>query len=541
MIYLKEEHEKFQAFTEEKLISNPFFFKPGKGKGKFKSKKSKVKIQYPSRETMIRNLQDILIQNETSADKFGIKSLLFPNEKNGVKFFSLKKLQDSTLQKIYKKVFYDNMNKIKHVFKNENIEHFENEKKRISSLSDKISFYSIYDLEKSKFNLIDNMEKEKLAKLATQSLTKQFECDTQEEAVLKLLYELNKEEFEKGIDPYLYKDEGTDGELTVNDEKIKNEISTFVSAFSEETLKIFLKNTDLSIDLKKNPKNKKKNPKNKKKNPKNTKDENNNTQETKDKKNNKQETKDKKNNKQETKDKKNKKKNQKNNKKIADYNVFTEDAGGDGDCLYHSIAKGLNYMKEANVVLNNKLFDKKNSFSMQWVRNMSALGFDEKYMTNEMFLDKYHNFLNQVMAGTWKDEWTPEMDLLFKNPVTGDVYTTEGFIESLKSNKTKIKHLRETVKENISTTGNRHWGVDYDITNISNVLNISFIILKGDKQIYCLPVKNTTYYMFIYYISETHFQLGFVDDKCFYKCEDLPKPLLHQFNNKCKDNQITCT
>jgi hypothetical protein len=198
-------------------------------------------------------------------------------------------------------------------------------------------------------------------------------------------------------------------------------------------------------------------------------------------------------------------------------------------------------MKEAKVVLNNKLFDDQDKFDMQWVRNMSALGFDKKYMTDEMFLDKYHTFLSQKSADSWKDEWTPEMNLLYKD--TGDVYTLEEFQESLKSDKEKIKNLRETVKQNIKKKGNCHWGVDYDITNISNVLNIGFIILQKDLEIYCLPLNKNEYpyYMFIYYISETHYKLGFVNGKCFYPCNQLPKALLDQFNNKCNDNKITCS
>ena len=45
--------------------------------------------------------------------------------------------------------------------------------------------------------------------------------------------------------------------------------------------------------------------------------------------------------------------------------------------------------------------------------------------------------------------------------------------------------------------------------------------------------------MFIYNIDRFHYQLAFVENECFSKCEDLPVWFKNIFNNKCED-KIEC-
>ena len=53
-----------------------------------------------------------------------------------------------------------------------------------------------------------------------------------------------------------------------------------------------------------------------------------------------------------------------------------------------------------------------------------------------------------------------------------------------------VKQLRKVVQENIMKVGHNHWGIEYDIINISNVLKIGIIIIQRDRGIYCVSEKN---------------------------------------------------
>lgn len=52
-------------------------------------------------------------------------------------------------------------------------------------------------------------------------------------------------------------------------------------------------------------------------------------------------------------------------------------------------------------------------------------------------------------------------------------------------------------------------------------------------------IKKFEYYMFIYNIERFHYQLAFVENNFFSKCEDLPKWFKDIFNEKC-ENKIEC-
>ena len=93
------------------------------------------------------------------------------------------------------------------------------------------------------------------------------------------------------------------------------------------------------------------------------------------------------------------------------------------------------------------------------------------------------------------------------------------------------------------TVGNNHWGVDYDMINISTILNIGIIVIQ-ENGVYCISIdkkKKFEYYMYIYNIDNYHYKLAFVDDKCFSKCTELPEWFVEIFNKKCKDNKILCS
>ena len=290
------------------------------------------------------------------------------------------------------------------------------------------------------------------------------------------------------------------------------------------------------------------------------------------------------------------------------------ESGGDGDCLYHSISSGLNHMKQnvpTFIDTLESLYNGGNDFNMRSLRRISAMGLDS--ISNNVFINHYINFLGQESARSWKDKWSPKLlaEHIGGNIVNITKYNNVHYVTShddgsveilgdtihmvssgksicsicnalvpnsdLDTHKTgrcrrakfrehfvnqeekyvqlivrsdELENLKTEVKNQIMTTGNHHWGVDLDITNISNTLGIGIIVLKnrGNPLIYCLPSDYTrfNYYMLIYNKEGSHYQLGILKNKtnnqenCYYSCRDLPIWLKSEFNRLCKENSIEC-
>jgi len=296
------------------------------------------------------------------------------------------------------------------------------------------------------------------------------------------------------------------------------------------------------------------------------------------------------------------------------YEIGSIETGGGGDCLYHSISEGIQQIKQeipSLIGIKEELYNSGHRFDMLSLRRISAQGLEN--ISLDKFVNYYINFLGQESSGTWMDQWSPYqlvtkiggnllqltnfnvvhyINILSNGNIEifGDMFhlvssgksicskcdklITNSQISSHKKGKCKkatfrehftnqeqkyvqliisqrdINQLKSEVKKQLMIPGNHHWGVDLDVTNISNVLGIGMIIFRssGDPLIYCLSNNNTSfnYYMLIYNQNGSHYQLGVIKNKTiniehsFYKCNELPRWLKNEFNRLCKVNGIQC-
>jgi hypothetical protein len=219
------------------------------------------------------------------------------------------------------------------------------------------------------------------------------------------------------------------------------------------------------------------------------------------------------------------------------------EAGGAGDCLYHSISKGIQKIKQdipSLIGIKEELYNNGKRFDMSSLRRISAIGLD--YLSLEKFVNYYINFIGQESAGVWLDNWSPTnlaiklgkniLQLTKFNVVHNIVTLSDGNIEILgdtielvssgksicsicnslipnsqlvthkkkKCKRAKFKthfvnnekkfvtlkiktgeltQLKTEVKKQIIEPGNHHWGVDLDVINISNILGIGMIIFRS--------------------------------------------------------------
>lgn len=248
------------------------------------------------------------------------------------------------------------------------------------------------------------------------------------------------------------------------------------------------------------------------------------------------------------------------------YQLLIEEAGGGGDCLFHSIAYGINKTKKNNVdklnlELLNKLPDYPNT--MQVLRQIVA---DEiKNQSTFDFMNKlYSNVVVERIDGAWKDSWSPkkmlETHLNFKDSDIEDFMGTDkhgkslslssesnldNFLKKKGVTKTQIDNLKNDVSKQYGVCGWHHQGTEQDLGAISESLNMCFILLfsnspsnvtnKGLNWINCYGgnYSNCQYIMIIHYITNTHYQLlGLKDCK---KNKDIflfsPKTLPTFINN----------
>lgn len=154
-----------------------------------------------------------------------------------------------------------------------------------------------------------------------------------------------------------------------------------------------------------------------------------------------------------------------------EYTFMSVETGGGGDCLFSSIAAGLN---ETDIQIPGGNI-------AQEVRNIVAN--EILNWTDDEYKEKLDNiFIPMKDSKEWYDHWDPR----------------------------KIKNKQELANQ-FKTMGNNHWGTDFDIGIISRSLNIGFIILQNNNnKIFYQGItnpKNPQYYILLYYLGN-HYQLG---------------------------------
>ena len=157
------------------------------------------------------------------------------------------------------------------------------------------------------------------------------------------------------------------------------------------------------------------------------------------------------------------------------YEFAVHEAGGGGDCLFHSIAAGIDIANSIPKIKENR---KLNAKDLRKIVGDSILEWDEKKFKEYIEIARISK-----LYGEWSDRWDPN-------------YVTN----------------KKILSKIFSIMGNIHWGTDFDISILSDKLEIGIIVFQAninDARIYCIPSENKKkkYYMFIYN-NGGHYQLA---------------------------------
>ena len=106
------------------------------------------------------------------------------------------------------------------------------------------------------------------------------------------------------------------------------------------------------------------------------------------------------------------------------YKLYSIETGGGGDCLYHSITKGIDLLKKKGInVYNPNIFGWPNAealrrpkkprdvITMKDISIASALNINNEFIKPngiKDFLNKYVQFLNEEFNEQWGDNWSPK-------------------------------------------------------------------------------------------------------------------------------------
>lgn len=188
------------------------------------------------------------------------------------------------------------------------------------------------------------------------------------------------------------------------------------------------------------------------------------------------------------------------------YQIGIHDAGGGGDCLFHTISAGI---KQAVFLgLETRLYkmDELRDLVGDYIDTLEKDKFDELLDTYKV-IEKY--------SGDWNDGWSPS----------------------------SISNQRQLAHE-FRKTGNNHWGSEVDLKSLSETLKIGFIIFSNIiENIYCFgqdfSFKQPKYYILIYNISNVHYTLVGLKRAnqssyiSVYRPSDIPLFLKKEYKNIC--------
>ena len=157
------------------------------------------------------------------------------------------------------------------------------------------------------------------------------------------------------------------------------------------------------------------------------------------------------------------------------YEFAVHEAGGGGDCLFHSIAAGLEIANSIPKIKENRKLTAKD---LRKIVSDSILEWDEKKFKEYIEIARISK-----LYGEWSDRWDPN-------------YVTN----------------KQILSKVFSIMGNIHWGTDFDISILSDKLEVGIIVFQAnirDARIYCIPSENKKkkYYIFIYN-NGGHYQLA---------------------------------
>ncbi|KAL8271941.1 hypothetical protein Esti_004065 [Eimeria stiedai] len=206
------------------------------------------------------------------------------------------------------------------------------------------------------------------------------------------------------------------------------------------------------------------------------------------------------------------------------------DAGGGGDCLFHSVALSLT-ARGAPV----------SSLLLRRIAADGAVGlkacelgavFTPKEET--LFLERLGVMAALEAANEWQDGWSPSAVLESKK----EYVATTGLVFDTSTTLGKAKAVHYEMR----LPGNNHWGTASDICALEDSLDVGIIVMDDfTGKIYptACDRKLRKHYMFLYFVGGCHFQLVGLQTpdghKSLFTPEELPPALIKLFEEDTKN------
>ena len=251
------------------------------------------------------------------------------------------------------------------------------------------------------------------------------------------------------------------------------------------------------------------------------------------------------------------------------------EAGGGGDCLFHSIAaiaEQILFERLSNRTyfephLKFEDFFKGRTHLVRKLRELVADGL--VHLQPEGFLNIVLSSMNSERSGVWEDGWSPArvlkgagfaflvtdnanvVEALGENEdgAPGDMlvrYTSgaDAKVHVLQNGAVRLAQLQEHIRNIWSTPGNTHWGTVTDAAMLSLTLRLGFVIFASQEQGVERWIKGTNmedatfpYWGLIYCINDQHFQVaealpvGTKRRAMYFERETLPASIVAHYNH----------
>ena len=251
------------------------------------------------------------------------------------------------------------------------------------------------------------------------------------------------------------------------------------------------------------------------------------------------------------------------------------EAGGGGDCLFHSIAaiaeqilfERPNSRTYFEPHLKVEDFFKGRTHMVRKLRQIVADGLVQ--LQPEIFLNIILSSMNSERIGIWEDGWSPAkvlkgtgfaflatananvVEAVGENEdgAPGDMlvrYTngTDSLVHVLKDGVGRLAQLQEHIRNIWSTPGNTHWGTATDAAMLSLTLRLGLVIFASHEQGVERWIKGTNmedatfpYWGLIYCINDQHFQVaeavpvGTTRRAMYFERETLPASIVAHYNH----------
>ena len=173
-------------------------------------------------------------------------------------------------------------------------------------------------------------------------------------------------------------------------------------------------------------------------------------------------------------------------------------------------------------------------------------------------------------AGGWNDAWSPANEIIRsgldvladdevtrvnavdfdENRISCQMSDTTDMVRHVPNLSVCLSDLRKKVENQLSRPGNNHWGTYSDIKNLSNILEIGFIVFPSaqlgtvDNEGWIYSISNTradfSHWMMLYCKDLTHFQLatlkqGPTSSQSVFLLHEVPEQIRQQYNVNNKD------